>query len=93
MSLTFLVMADMIVDRVEDRIIPHEGLQSRAPAVIGGVERRVEGMGPFGPIRTVHRRYLSESSEALGSARRLRESRDECQHIMQELRQVCEATH
>ena len=68
-------MAEMLVDRVEDRMLLSDGSQSRAPAVIGGVERRVEGMGPFGPIRTVHRRYLAESSEALGSARRLREFR------------------
>ena len=85
-------MAEMIVDRVEEGILPTDGSQSRAPAVIGGVERRVEGIGPFGPIRTVHRRYLAESSEALGSARRLRESREECQHVIQQLRQVCEYT-
>ena len=83
-------MAKMIVDKVEDRILPAEANAPPAPAVITGVESRVEAATAFGPIRTVHRSYRAESSEALGSARRLRESRDECQHIIEQLRQVCE---
>ena len=85
-------MADMIVDRAEDRLVPREDLRSRVPALIQGVERRVEGMGTFGPIRTVQRRFLAEYSEDQGYARRIREAREECQSIMQELRRVCEYT-
>ena len=79
-------MAEMIVDRVDDRISQTGGSQSNMPAVIEGVETRVEGMGSFGPIRTVHRRYHAETAEALGSARRLRESREECQHVMHQFK-------
>ena len=83
-------MAEMIEDGVEARIIAADANAPPVPAVIAGVESRVEAVTAFGPIRTVHRSYRAESAEALGSARRLRESRDECHNIAVQLRLVCE---
>ena len=80
----------MIEDGVEDRIVAADANAPPVPAMIAGVESRIEAATTFGPVRTVLRSYLSESAEALGSVRRLRESRDECHYIAEQLRLVCE---
>ena len=80
----------MIEDETENRIVAASAGASQTAAVIEGSESRIETASSFGPMRTVHRSYRSESLEALGSVRRLHESRDECRIIAEQLRQVCE---
>ena len=60
------------------------------PVYYGAIEQRSESPGPFGPIRTVRRMYHTETAEAMGTARRLHESQEECQQVMAQMRRVCE---
>ena len=83
-------MADMIEDGVEDGNDAADANAPPVPAMIAGVESRIEAATTYGPVRTVLRSYLAESAEALGSVRQLRVSRDECNHIAEQLRKTCE---
>ena len=80
----------MIEDETENRIVAANADASQTVAVIEGTESRIEAASTFGPMRTVHRSYRSESLEALGSVRRLHQSRDECRRIVEQLRRVCD---
>ncbi len=85
-------MANMIVDQTGGRNLLAVTSLPQEPAIVTAIEQSVQAMGPFGPVRAAQRRYIAESPEALGTARRLRVSQEECDLVMDELRQVCQAT-
>ena len=66
------------------------GALTHDPVMYGAIEQRSESPGPFGPIRTVRRMFHSETAAAMGTARRLNESQEECQHMMTQMRRLYE---
>ena len=80
----------MIEDETENRIVAANADAPQTAAVIEGIECRIEAASTFGPMRTVHRSYRADSLDTLGSVRRLHRSRDECRHIADQLRRVCD---
>ena len=86
------MVLNMIVDQNAESTFATRALQSQEPAIVAAIEQGIENVVPFGPARSVRRRYLAESSEYLGDARRYRDSQEECHRVMFELGQVCEAT-
>ena len=55
----------MIEDGVEDGNDAADANAPPVPAMIAGVESRIEAATTYGPVRTVLRSYLAESAEAL----------------------------
>ena len=81
---------NMIEDETENRIVAANAGSSQAVAMIEGSETRVETASSFGPWRAAHRSYRASSLDSLGSVRSLHRSRDECRHIADQLRRVCD---